>query len=122
MPVRLPWPQVLPVKPDGKSVPQAGRIQAAFVRYQPELLSRCAVLAVLRTQPPVRQQCEQVEDADRAVIIEVGRVSGVWSPRREQRQQVEDADGGLALEVRRLGSAIDPKAYRVDYPKPGEIG
>ena len=70
----------------------------------PLLWSRCNVslgrlprlrqfrLQCSRTDPPVREQREQVEDADRAVAVEVGRVPGVGSPRRQQREQVEDAD------------------------------
>ena len=68
-----------PMRPVENSVPQAGCIQPAIVRYQ-RLLANTRVLAclnmyelttVLRTRPPVGEEGEQVVDADVAVTVEV---------------------------------------------------
>ena len=53
----------------------------------------------LRTRAPVGQQCEQVEDADGAVAVEVRRAAGVAAPRGQQRKQIEDTDADVAIEV-----------------------
>ena len=56
--------------------------QSAFMVHQRRLLSRCAVMAVLRTRPPVGEEGEEVGCADGAVAVEVGWTAGVkalWS-------------------------------------------
>ena len=60
------------MRPNRKSVPQAGGIQAEFVRYQGRLarirILECLIMyelvAVLRTRPPVGEEGEDVERAE----------------------------------------------------------
>ena len=49
----------------------------------------------LRARAPVGEQCEQVEDADGAVAVEVGRAGRLArAPRGQQQQEIEDVDPG----------------------------
>ncbi len=69
------------MRPNGTSIPQAGCIQAAFVRYQRRLdntrilasLSLCESATVLRTRSPTAEQHEEIGYAHSAVAVEVGR-------------------------------------------------
>ncbi len=55
-----------PMQPIENSLPQAGCMQAPFVRYQPQRVGRCPVLAVLRTRSSVDEQGEKVGRTDGA--------------------------------------------------------
>ena len=71
-----------PIRPVENSIPQAGYIQPAFVRYQRRLanirvlasLSMCELTTVLRTRPPVGEEGEKVEDTD-AVLRDTRSIS-----------------------------------------------
>ena len=80
------------MQPVENSVPQAGRIQPAFVGPQ-RLLANIRVLAplsmyeltrVLRTRPPVGEEGQEVRCADGSVVVEVGGAAFARPPTYEQ--------------------------------------
>ncbi len=80
------------MQPNGNSVPQAGYIQAAFVRYQRRLdntrilasLVMYELATVLRTRPPIGEEGEEVGCADVAITVEVRRPVRISAPLHEQ--------------------------------------
>ncbi len=53
-------------------------------------------------RPPVGQQCQQVEDADGATAVHIGRAFALdWAvaPRSQHYQEIQDPDVAVAVEV-----------------------
>ena len=65
------------MRPNGSTIPQAGCIQPAFVRYQHRLantlvhacLRMCGLASFLRTRPPVDEEGEETGDADVVAVV-----------------------------------------------------
>ena len=64
----------------------------------------------LRARAPVGEQCEQVENADVTVVVEVGGMAGVGSPCGQQRKQIEYAH--VAADGNRPAEPVKRQAVR----------
>ena len=90
------------MQPVENSLPQAGCIQAAFVRYQHRLaltlvlafLRMCKSASVLRTRPPVDEQGEEVGQSDGAVLVEIPQTNAVVVLRARVVGEAEFHDEG----------------------------